>query len=278
MRITLLSFYVLFSAHLLLAQDGLTNEMKETEEQLLASTKQINQFFRRFNGEEDQKGKRYFDTDKKYRDPSLRRKYMPLLFDTQTSRIDPAEVNGFVKQITRKESPSFLNFHEDDWFAEVSTVFNFKGREISGLLYMRLQQQGLGYEWIIDDVSFEQFRKLFDKDTSETKKFMHPMSHELDFMTLRKALQENNHAEQFTGRNYTPDFLTVFLYEINLGNLKFVAVKNVAFHFFSIDGYYFSLANFNRQGFNSGWLISNLVPLANDTQKHQMKDYIYDKK
>jgi len=276
MRIILLFFIAAFTVHASVGQSELSNEMKETEEQLRASTKQINQFFRRFNGEEDEDGKRYFETDKKYRNPSLRKKYMPVLFDTQTSQIDPNLVKNFVRQITKKESPSFLNFHEDNWFAEVNTTFKFKGKKISGLLYMRLQKQGQGYEWIIDDVAFDQFKKLFDKDTSETKKFMHPMSHELGFMTLRKALLEN-HAEQFTGRNYTPDFLTIFLYEMNLGNLKFATVKRVAFHFFSIDGYYFSISNFNRPGYNSGWLISSLVPLANDAQKHQMKNYIYDK-
>ncbi|MDA0194948.1 MAG: hypothetical protein O2887_06710 [Bacteroidetes bacterium] len=276
MRIILLLLIATLTVHASVAQSELSDEMKETEEQLRASTKQINQFFRRFNGEEDEDGNRYFETDKKYRDPSLRKKYMPVLFDTQTSQIESNLVKNFVKQITKKDSPSFLNFHEDDWFAEVSTTFKYKGKEISGLLYMRLQKQGLGYEWIIDDVAFEQFKKLFDKDTSETKKFMHPMSHELDFMTLRKALLEN-HAEQFTGINYTPDFLTIFLYEMNLGNLKFETVRRVAFHFFSIDGYYFSITNFNRSGYNSGWLISSLIPLANDAQKQQMKNYIYDK-
>ena len=263
--------------HSSVGQSGLTDEMKETENQLYASNKQINQFFRRFNGEEDDQGNRYYSSDKKYRDPSVRKKYIPALFDTQTSQIDSRRAQEFVKVITDKKEPVFLNFHEDDWFAEVTTDFMFKGKKISGLLYMRLQKQGQGYEWIIDDVAFDQFQNLFDKDTSETKKFMHPLSHELDFMTLRKAFIGNNHAEQFTGRDYSPDFLTIFLYEMNQGNLKFETVKNVKFHFFSVSGWYFSLANFNRPGYNTGWLISGLVPLADAIQKKQLKDYIYNK-
>ncbi|SNS58637.1 hypothetical protein SAMN05421640_0770 [Ekhidna lutea] len=277
MRIIQSLTFLIILFHSSVGQSGLTYEMKETENQLYASNKQINQFFRRFNGEEDDDGNRYYTSDKKYRDASLRKKYIPGLFDRETSQIDPNYARDFVRQITDKRSPAFLNFHEDDWFAEVTTEFTFKGRRISGLLYMRLQQQGQGYEWIIEDVAFDQFQKLFDKDTSSTKKFMHPLSHELDFMTLRKAFHGNNHNEQFTAKNYTPDFLTIFLYEMNQGNMKFETVKNVKFHFFSIDGWYFSLANFNRPGYNTGWLISSLVPLNGADQKKQLKDYIYNK-
>lgn len=256
---------------------GLTDDMKETEDQLRASTKQINQFFRRFNGEEDEKGKRYYPTDKRYRDASLRKKYVPVLFDTQTSQIDAATAKNFVKLIVDKKAPKFLDFHKDDWFAEVSATFKYKGRTITGTLYMQLQPQGQGYEWIIQDVAFNQFNQWFDKASGQDKQFLHPMSHELDFMTLRKALDKQKHAEQYTSDAYTTDYLSIFLYELNQGNLTFVSAKNTAFHFFAIDEYYFSITNFNRPGYNSGWLISSLVPLANEDQKQQMKDYIYRK-
>lgn len=263
--------------HSSVGQSGLTDEMKETENQLYASNKQINQFFRRFNGEEDDDGNRYYPSDKKYREIAVRKRYLPALFDTETSKLSSDLVKEFLKEVVDKRNPKFLNFHEDDWFAEVNTDFTFKGKKISGLLYLRLQQQGQGYEWIIEDVAFDQFQNFFDKDTSESKKFMHPLSHELDFMTLRKALQGNRHAEQFTAKAYKPDFLTIFLYELNQGNLQFKTVKNVKFHFFSIDGWYFSLNNYNRPGYNTGWLISNLVRIQNSSLEKQLKDYIYNR-
>lgn len=276
MRIIIILILGIISIHSSVGQ--LTDEMKETEEMLRASNKQMNQFFRRFNGEEDENGKRFYANDKKFRDPSLRKKYLPSLFDRQTSQIDPDVAKIFVKEVSDKKTSIFLDHHTDDWFAEVSTTFKFKGKEISGLLYMRMQRQGQGYEWIIEDVAFDQFQQYFNKDTSENKKFMHPLSHELDFMTLRKALQNTKHSEQFTGRKFAPDFLSIFLYEINQGNLKFISVKNTKFHFFAIDGYYFSLANYNRSGYNSGWLISSLIKLNGANQKQQMKDYIYNKR
>lgn len=254
---------------------GLTDDMKATEAQLRASTKQVNQFFRRFNGEEDENGNRYYPEDKNFREAALRRKYVPVLFDTETSQLDMDLVKAFVKQTTNKKSPRYLDFHTDHWFAEVNTTFRLDGKKITGTLYMRLQAQGQGYEWVIEDVSFSHFSQFFDKDTSPSKKFIHPMSHELDFMPLKKAFEDNRHNEQFTLDDYKPDYLTLFLYELNQGRLKFETVKNVRFHFFAIDGYYFALDNFNRSGFNSGWLISDLVLLENAEQKKQMLDYIY---
>ncbi|WP_422358818.1 hypothetical protein [Reichenbachiella sp.] len=276
MRTLPFAFLTLLSFHVSVSQ-GLTDDMKATEDQLRASTKQINQFFRRFNGEEDENGKRYYPTHKRYRDASLRKKYVPVLFDTQTSPIDQSVAKTFIKTITDKKSPKFLDFHKDDWFVEVSATFKYKGRSISGTLYMQLQPQGKGYEWVIQDVAFSEFSKYFDKASGKDKQFLHPMSHELDFMTLRKALDKQKHAEQYTLDSYEPDYLSIFLFELNQGNLTFVSAKNTAFHFFAIDGYYFSITNFNRPGYNSGWLISSLVPLENEDQKQQMKDYIYRK-
>lgn len=258
------------------AQNGLADEMEYTEEQLYASTKQINQFFRRFNGEEDEKGDRYYPTDKDYRSTSLRKKYLPNLFDSETGYVSADLAKKFMKEVADKKDPAFIDFHSGQWIAEVNTTFLYRGKEQSALLYMRIQQQRKGYEWVIDDVSFEPFKKMFNKDTSSTKKFIHPMSHELDFMNLRKALRSENNPESYTVDDYQPDFLTLFLYEMKRGNLTFKTVKNVKFHFFEIDGWYFEIANFNRSGFNSGWLISNLVEVT-EPQKVQLKAYIYDK-
>ncbi|PIB36040.1 hypothetical protein BFP72_11850 [Reichenbachiella sp. 5M10] len=277
MRYVFFAIFTLITIGSSVAQSGMTDEMRDTQEQLNASTKQVNQFFRRFNGEESEEGRRYYANDKQYRDSNLRRKYMPVLFDTKTGQFSRQDLDGFVRQITDKKAPQFLDFHTDDWVAEVHATFRYRGKEVPGVLYMQLQQQGQGYEWIIDDVAFEVFKSKFDKDTTETKQFLHPMSHELEFMTLRKAFQNNQHDEQFTARDFQPDYLSIFLYEMNQGNMQFVTVKDVSFHFFAIEGYYFGVSYFNRVGYNSGWLISSLVALANEDEKKQMKDYIYDK-
>ena len=163
-------------SHLSIGQKNLMDEMKDTEEKLLASTKQVNQFFRRFNGEEDTKGNSYKPTDKQYRSESLRKKYLPILFDA-SSGIDEKTAQQFVMEMVDSKNPKYLDFYKGDWFCEVHTLFSYNGKEVPGILYMRLQSQGLGHAWIIEDVSFDVLKKSLQKDTLDNDTFIHPMSH-----------------------------------------------------------------------------------------------------
>jgi hypothetical protein len=245
---------------------------------LAASTKQVNQFFRRFNGEESADGtRRYYDTDELYRNRALREKFINILFDNETSSIQSSLKSEFLKDVLSYTLPKYINFYNGEWFAEVETIFIFKGKKESATLFMKLQPEGLGYEWVVDRVSFKPFENIFRKPKGNEKAFLHPLSHEIGFMNLRKAFQENNKPESYTPKEYEPDYLTVFLYEMKNGNLKFDNVSDVKFHFFQINNWYFELNQFNRPGFNTGWLISNLVKLGKG-DKEVIQKYIYDQK
>lgn len=251
------------------SQSRLSDEMKAQEEELNASSKQLNQFFRRFNGEESEKGKRYFEGDRKYRDNKLRSKFIPVLFDNQ-SGISPELAKEFIGDVLNNEV--FLNLHVDGLVAEVSSDYSFGGRRTGMLMFMKIQEQGQGSEWVLDNISFGEFSKRFPgKD--EEKPFIHPMSHELQFMNLKKAFKKGAPIN-YTPDNFKPDYLTLFLYELNRGNLEFQGVNGLKYHFFEIPGWYIEVANFNRSGMNSGWLISNLVKV-NKEQKSALRAYIY---
>ena len=244
------------------------------EEAFRASTKQVNQFFRRFNGEEDGDGNKYLPDDKRYRDYKVRREYLPYLIDGSVTSGNPSGASDFISQVNDRKSPIFLEFHGEGWFAEVNCIFKERGQDVGISLIMKLQHQGQGYEWVIEHVSNPKYLDLFGKDTTSSKPFIHPMSHELDFMNLRKAFQSDINPESFTLDSYKPDFLTIFLYQLKKGELTFSTVQSVRFHFFSIPGWYFEIDEFNRPGMSSGWLISNLVAVT-DEQKQQLKSYIY---
>ena len=114
------------------------------------------------------------------------------------------------------------------------------------------------------------FAPYFVRDTTKVGRFLHPLSHELDFMNLRKAFSNPDSISQYASKKFVPDHLSVFLYEIKKGNLKFKTVQEVKFHFFHIEGWYFELSQFN-----TGWLISNLVKVKNDSEKNLLKKYVY---
>jgi hypothetical protein len=248
------------------------------ESVLYAETKQVNQFFRRFNGEEDEEGNRYYQGDKRFQDIQLRQKYLNMLFDNQNPGLSNKLKTEFVQDVTSKSDPVMLDFHGGEWFAEVNAKFTYKGREENAILFLKLQEEKVGSKWILTRAYFAPFAKLFSSDTTGGVEFLHPMSHELDFMNLRKVFQENKEkVDQFTARGYQPDFLSIMLYEIKNSNLRFKTVVNVKFHFFQVDGWYFQLSKYNRPGYNRGWLMSDLVKVT-PKERELLTKYIYYEK
>lgn len=273
----LIIFVLVLSGITNLGNAQIVDDNYEIEQQLLASTKQLNQFFKRFNGEENNRGDELEPGDRLYRSPRLRKRYLSMLFDEEYAQISKSLKNKFIDFTTKSSGPKYLGLRSDDWFAIVNTTFEYEGREESIALYMQMQQEGLGYEWVISGISFSKYKQMFDKQRGETKEFLHPMSHELDFMNLRKALVKDGSPESYTLADFEPDYLTLFLYEVKKGLLKFKEVNRINFHFFSLEGWYFTLNNFNRAGYNTGWLISDLTEI-NKSQKEQLLKLIYDQK
>jgi hypothetical protein len=247
----------------------------DDESKLYAQTKQVNQFFRRFNGEEDEKGNRYYSYDKQYRNTKLRKKYLGMLFDETNQGISLTLKTEFTRTLFEGKDTHFLDFHGPEWFAEVQTIFTLNGKENPFTLFMELEQNHLGYKWVIAKVYADIFAAYYKRDTSRIGKFLHPLSHELDFMNLRKAFFDKDSTIQFTEKHFTADQLSVFLYEMKKGNLKFKTVTEVKFHFFQINGWYFELSEFNRPGYNTGWLISNLVKLNSEADKTLLRRFLH---
>ncbi|HJR47264.1 MAG TPA: hypothetical protein VJ799_03820 [Nitrososphaeraceae archaeon] len=272
MKLSLVFIITLFLSHVLQAQ--LVDDMDD-ESRLYAENKQVNQFFRRFNGEEDEKGERYYPKDRQYRSERLRRKYIGILFDASNSGIAQELKVQFAKDVLNKDKPVILNFHGGNWFSEVHTTFVMNGKDVPVTLFMELEKHHQGTRWVIGKVYADIFKASFDRDTVKVGKFLHPLSHELDFMNLRKAFSNADSVGQFTLKKFVPDHLSVFLYEVKKGNLKFRTVNEVKFHFFQIDGWYFEVSQFNRSGYNTGWLISNLVKVKNESEKNLLRKYVY---
>jgi len=268
MRKLISLFLIIFiSSFQLKAQNYNTDDVTE----LYASTKQVNQFIRRFNGEEDLRGKRLYPKDKKYRSVKLRKKYLYGLFDNQNYSISNSLKNEFIADVTDPKHPDYYNFYGKRWFAEVNAKFLYRGKEENVILYFRLEKETGGYKWSMINAYFHGFDKLFYQKPSPEYKFIHPMSHELEFMNLRKAFRYNKQMEYYTEKSFSPDYLTLFLYELKKGEFKFQTVTDVKFHVFQINNWYFEMKNFNRKGENSGWLISNLVKIPEKEKNSLIK-------
>ncbi len=262
----------------LLAQNGSIGDFTRDESIFYAQTKQVNQFFRRFNGEEDIMGKRYYSGDSQYRDPKARKKFITALFNQQDPGLTTQEKTEFINQVISKQNPEFLDFHGRDWFAEVSANFTYKKEKVTLILYLHIEKQDSGYKWVISNVYFDRFNDYFKhvRDTNNTTLFLHPMSHEIDFMNLHKIFKDGENIDYYLEYPYEPDQLALFVMEMKNGNLKFESVNNEKFHFFQVPGWYFEVSYFNRNDMNSGWLISNMLKISASDKKSLIRHYTHE--
>lgn len=268
---------VIFSVSSLNAQK--LSDYLGDESLLYAETKQVNQFFRRFNCEESAKGRRFYPGDKLYRNSQMREKYLQAIFDQESPNISSELKAQFIRSVNGNR-PRYLDFHGGEWFAEVQTSFRYKGKNEPITLFLKLEEAKIGSKWVFTHALFKPFQEVFSDGGPDTGKdkpaFIHPLSHELDFMELIKVFRNTKNLEQYAKAGYSPDYLTLLLYEIKRGNLSFNTVNSVKFHFFQVEGWYFELKDFQRKGANRGWLISQLVQIPKG-QKELLLQYIYQK-
>ena len=244
------------------------------EAHLYAMTKQMGQFIRRFNYEEDQFGKQINPASPLYHNQQKRQQSMAILFDQATYGNQPDLQRFFIEDVTGNDS-TFMTFLGGRWYSEVSATFRYRGRDVSIIMILGVEQEGLGSKWVLNNIYFSEFNKLFPKGeiTEREKHFLHPMSHELDFMNIYKIFKEPEIIEYYASKSFEPDYLTLFFYEIKKGNLVFQNVDTVKFHVFQIKDWYFEVSWFNRSGSNSGWLISNLIYLPEKDKTELIKFY-----
>lgn len=247
-------------------------QMDETE--LYAMTKQMGQFMRRFNYEEDQFGEKLNPKDPRYRNNELRRQSLPILFDQQKYGTQTELQQYFIEDVTKGDS-TFMTFLGGRWYSEVSATFKYKGKPVNVILFLAVEKEGLGSKWVLTNVYFSEFNKMFPTGemAEKEKYFLHPMSHELDFMNIYKAFKNAEVIEYYASKEYQPDYLTLFFYEIKQGNLVFQHVDGVKFHVLQIKDWYFEVSWFNRSGLNSGWLMSNVIYMPEKEKINLIKFY-----
>ena len=272
-----LTFIIIFLLPVVCFSQGSIGSLTGDESVFYAQTKQVNQFFLRFNGEEDIQGKRYYQGNPGYRDLKARKSYLNILFDNSSPMINPDVKFVFIEDALNKKNPAFLDFYSKGWFAEVAANFTYKKEKVNLILYLKIEKQMAGYKWVISNVYFDRFESWFThlNDTVNLKYFIHPMSHELDFMNLHKAFKEPENLDYYFERDYTPDMTALFVMEMKEGNLNFVTVNNVKFHIFQVPNWYFEVSYFNRNSMNSGWLISNVLRVNDKEKMELMRHYTH---
>lgn len=249
-------------------------DVQVDEKAFYTMTKQMSQFMSRFNYEEDQYGKKIHPDSPDYRNRMKRKTVLPLLFDMENPRTNGSLRDFFISDLTQADS-NYFEFLGGKWYSEVSATFKMNGQSVDISMIFAIEQENLGSKWVLTNVFFSDFNKLFPKgDIAEQQKhFLHPMSHELDFMNIHKVFKTPECIEYYASNTYSPDYLSMFFYEIKKGNLVFEKINSEKFHVFQIDNWYFEVSWFNRDGLNTGWLISNLIFLKDNEKEELLQFY-----
>lgn len=197
-----------------------------------------------------------------------------MLFDRNNRNMPDLLKDAFISDVTQINAPAYLDFHGESWFSEVNAWF-MRGRErVNVILFMTLVKENLGSKWVINDIYFPPYENLYKHDEQSASRFLHPLSHELDFMNLDRVFGTKEYIGDYFNQGYEVDKLSIFLFELRTNQMKFQQVTGVKFHFFQLDGWYVEISEFNRPGFNTGWLISNLIRLE-PGQKERLMNFIY---
>ena len=265
---------LLLSGYLSANAQSTNGDVPVDERFFYAENKQLNQFFRRFNGEEDILGNRYYKKDEQYRDPQLRKKYVPILFDEENPLLKAEDKDFFIRQVTQSLAPQYLDFHGGEWMAEVQADFIYGDTVSSFKLFFKLQQEDVGSKWVLHYVNSSAFDHLLKpkSDSAKNQKFLHPLSHELDFTNLVKYFKEGEDLSPFVDENFDIDITTLFLYTLKNGDIKLDNIKQVKFHFWQIPNWYFEVERFNRkESYNNGLLISKLSRVPDEAKPDWIK-------
>ncbi len=276
MRTFLSILLIIFvSASTVVAQSRTLGQFDLDERELYAMTKQVSQFFSRFNNEEDQFGKKYYPNSNEWRNSQKRRQLLPLLFDLENQRTSSTLRDFFIDDLSRQGEEQYLEFLNGRWYAELSAKFTHEGREVDIILFLMIEKENLGSKWVLTNVYYPEFNRMFPKGeiAEREKHFLHPMSHELDFMNIHKAFRTPHLIDYYAHKNFEPDYLSLFFFEVKKGRMNFKSVDKLKFHIFQVNNWYFEVSYFNRGGMNSGWLISNLIYMTENEKESILKFY-----
>ena len=151
-----------------------------------------------------------------------------------------------------------LRYNDSGWFgiAECNALLRSKPIKLMVRLKVVPVEEDT-YTWVIDSVYGEALK--LTPSMRDISISLMPDAHETDFLALRRVTNEkDDYILNYAPSTFKPDETSVFFALVYNGLLKIESISDVEFQFNQIPGYSFSISYFNRDGSNSGWLISSM--------------------
>lgn len=233
--------------------------------------KLVDEFFERFNGKS-------LRLDIKEHDEDAKLKNLLVLFNANMfkSLEDSAFIEAikFAKKVLQDSIT--IHYHDSTWIAKAICHGTLNGKSVDFTLYLNVENRsGKLYKWVISKAegSIFELKPSLQKETI----MLMPDDHETNFMSLRRITTEkDDYILNYKQKFFSVDQTSVFFAYVNKGLLNIEYVKNLEFIFYQVPEYKFTIGHFDRENYNSGWLIKSLKKIS-DKEKTEFLKYIYNK-
>ncbi|HKH62666.1 MAG TPA: hypothetical protein VKA49_17605 [Flavitalea sp.] len=225
--------------------------------------KQIDEFFERFNNEQNSLLASYIRL--KYPEVQITRtSLLESLFNTEVHGAELDLIREFCLQVADSARPAYLDFYSGEWYAEAVCKFKLNGQLTEAVVLLKIQQEeNGGSKWIIVSA--------FSKRLGVTDlpvifpykpgccKFLNPMSHATNFISLSRAFRDKINLSDYLDTSFLEyPYAKSFARAILRNQLEYLYVKEIRYHFLQIDGWIFTVSQYTRKSIHSGWLVSSL--------------------
>lgn len=229
----------------------------------------VDEFIKRFNAQE-------YHPNISITDSTCYRDNLLSLFNASipTEKKDSLknEILSFINTVSQDSTN--LRYSDPNWFGIANCKGTLLGKPVTFDLYLSVQyRRDDMYKWVIAKVE----GKCFDvepRDSSENI-MLSPDCHETKFMSLRRMTREQPfNVSLFMANGFEYDQTSVFTYLIKTNQLKIDYVDDLEFVFTQVPGYLFHIRYFERESWNSGWLINKFYKM-NDDEKANLLNSLH---
>lgn len=222
----------------------------------------VDEFFARFNGNE-------VHPDFPKTKPNSRKMNLMMLIDlSQFKSKESYEFKDASNMMDVAINKNIhLNYSDTTWTALAHCDGSLDGKNVKFDMYLTVQHRRKAmYKWVISKVDGDIFN--ITPQNLNDGIMLYPDDHETNFMSLRRMTSEQPYnVINFIGKGFDYDNMSVFNYLVYTKRLKINHVEELEFIFTQIPGYIFHIAYFNRQNYNTGWLISKFHKATEQEKK-----------
>ncbi len=230
-----------------------------TREMLFSKVKQIDEFIHRFNFNQNKFNP---ETINVY----SRAEQIPLLFDKQYKSKNEQDIRDFTQAALYS---SELSFYNSKWFAKVKCDANYQGKKVTMDLVLKVElNPNGGSSWTIAGVHAPVL--FVEAECNDPAKMIPPSNNEVGFAGLSRVFNDKDNLSAYYPQEFEVDYLSVLLYAVKTGQINFIQARSIQYYFYDVNNWIFMVDYFNREQKNSGWLISEAIPIED---KHK-EDYL----